>query len=708
MRGPLILFSLILLSLVLIGCATNSAVLAPTIQTDTLSRSPVTEGAQYQCWVSGKLAWDAVKENLKFIPQRTSQAHFDVWPLLNPPHCYNCVTINVVYHDKVQKLLDVDVTLFNPLGLPGWFVRGIVDTPDGSEVNLFNPDRWWHSADQLPDDDPAPFKAYATDNTDWAFGPGESHTETYEFQYWELGEFAECTYRVVARFPQEPGEPTSITCAADPMTFTNLGGFLTMRAEVEADSTSPPYAVEGRIRYYGEPSPGDWWSLRPESGNTYIGWYMGQETDAHMAVRWTAARMEGAGENYLALRRFSYVSHDPPTPTREFPQVGSSVGVFVDQLTTQMTEAQKEFMATHCVGSQKLVKDLADSMRVYSDDFIVLQYHLAFGAGDISNIHGNDWIKNWDFENAQEDFFEHRSWSTQPNQRVLQLDWNWHLTDPTSDWVLYFIGNTLERMDPLGDQFDGVFADSASQPWNTDPPKWWDGSDDPHDMFTYWTPKTQSFFDTVVQAYHTLPTYYYLIPNAGSYVTTISDITYDQCDGVMIEGFAHWGPENYFTEEDWRLQMNRIRSLAIQDKIILCQSGVDPDNTVDRGFVQGSYFLVKDNYTYLNMLGPWGLEPQWWPEYWWGAGDAIEDWTDISEIQDSGGCYARHFEQGIVIVNPSDEVRYYTTTKMYSHTIVAEGGLLPEDGIPTGVATGPLIEPGEQEIQPHSTWLGAG
>ena len=249
----------------------------------------------------------------------------------------------------------------------------------------------------------------------------------------------------------------------------------------------------------------------------------------------------------------------------------------------------------------------------------------------------------------------------------------------------------------------------ALLPWNTDPSKWWEGSDDPHDMFVYWTPKTQEFFDTVSSTLGSMVAPLHFIPNAGSYVTTISDITYEQCTGVMIEGFAHWGPDGYFTEEDWRLQMNRIRSLTKLEKVILCQTSVDPYNTVDRAFVLGSYCLIKDHFTYLNMLGPWGGEPQWWPEYHWNYGLAEPLlWSDIIEMQDSGGCYVRNYANGIVIVNPSDETRYYTTTKMYSHTMWAGGGLLPEDGIPTGAATGPLVEAGVQEIPPHSAWFGAG
>jgi hypothetical protein len=698
---------ILILALLVLSCAaSHPPATAPDLTGVALDGQSVS-GPHYIVWADGHLAWDDVSQALSFVPSRTSETFYNVWSLLNPPHCVDCVKINVVQHDPVAKTLVAEVTLRNPTKLSGYFVRGVVDPPQGSGIVLHDPDDWWHSALQPTDDPPAPFMAFAKDAYRMEFKPGEIHKATYAFSYGSLSEFGACTYRVIARFPMEPGEVLSLSNALTDGSLTKLGGFLTLSIDMQTEATSPNVDLFRQMRFPGEPSP-KWSTMRWEAGASYVAWFPGHATLADSAEIWIKAEMESAGDNYLAYWVGLEIQDVTPQPLRDFPPVGDGPSVFVDQLTTQMTDAQKAFMATHAVGSQKLVKTLADSMRSYNPDFIVVQYHLAFGAGDISNIDGNDWVSNWTFENAQEDFFEHRSWSTQPNQRVLQQDWNWYLTDPTGDWALYFIGNTLDRMDPLGEQFDGVFADSASQPWNTDPAKWWEGSDDPHDMFTYWTPKTQQFFDTVAAAYHTLPTYYYLIPNAGSYVTTISDITYDQCDGVMIEGFSHWDAGSYFDEVDWRLQMSRIRDLAIKDKIILCQTGVEVDNTVDRLFVLGSYMLIKDNYTYLNMLGPWGLEPQWWPEYSWNPGPAVEDWTTIDELQDPDGCYVRHFDNGIVIVNPSDETRYYTTTKMYSHTMYASGGLLPEDGVPTGVATGPIVGAGVQEIPPHSCWLGQG
>jgi len=693
--------------LLIISCA---ATYQPgvTPQTGDSSEGPRSASAPtYQIWADGRFAWDSSTQELVFVPARVADAHFNVWPLLNPPKCNSCVSLQVLSHDPVAKLLTVNVTLTNPTGLSGWFVRGLVIPEDDADLEVLSPDGWWHSLDMPVLEPPPAFMIFAGDQPDREFGPHETYSAIYQFRYASLSVFAKCEYQVLVRYPKEPGEVSFLGNGNVHGALTKSGGFISARADMEADATCPETSMQAQWETDWSDFS-DWHYLRIESGNTYLTWFPGIATASDTARLWIYARMVDSKGCALVYRIDLPILDATGVPNRVFPPAGTGGAVFVDQLSTQMTDPQKEFMATHCVGSQKLVKSLADSMRVYNPDFIVIQYHLAFGAGDLANIVGNDWVSNWTFENAQEDFFEHRSWSTQPNQRVLQQDWNWYLTDPTSEWALYFIGNTIERMDPLGDQFDGVFADSASQPWNTDPEKWWEGSDDPYDMFTYWTPKTQYFFDTVAQAYHTLPVYYYLIPNAGSYVTTISDITYNQCDGVMIEGFCHWGPDNYFTEEDWRLQMNRARSLAIQNKIILCQTDVDVDNIPDRRFVHGTYMLLLDNYTYLNMLGPWGLEPQWWPEYSWDPGPAVEDWVDIGELQDSGGCYVRTYENGIVIVNPSDEVRYFTTTKMYSHSMFAAGGLLPEDGVPTGVGTGPIVGPGVQEIAPHSTWLGAG
>jgi len=699
-------YFLSLLIFILIGCSNSFAdtLTWPVDENSSQFTSRSLSDTEYDTWLYGSLSWNFETNTLDFIPDRTADAHFDVWPMLNPPNCIDCVAISVVEHDPDAHVLIVDVLLRNPTSLTGFFVKGIIDPPADSGLYLSNASGYWHSADDPDTEPPAPFMVFAEDEPLLAFGPAQTHVSQYSFVYNSLSDFSGCAYKVIGRYPELPGEVERVYMDSLAGDFTTQGGFVQVRAAYVADVS---LEVTLKAAKFLDGVMSDWQTMREEPDGTWITWFPGEETTVDSASIYVMADTEVFNDS-LACRIILPVDDADPTPKRTFPLIESGIGVFVDQLTTQMTQAQMEFMATHCIGSQKLVKNLVDSMRAYNPDFIDLQYHLAFGEGDISNIHGNDWVKNWEFVNGQEDFFEHRSWSAQPANRVLQQDWEWYLTDPESDWVNYFIGNTLERMNPIGDQFDAVFADSASQPWNTDPEKWWEGSDDPHDMFTYWTPKTQSFFDTVAHAYHTLPTYYYLIPNAGSYVTTISDITYNQCDGIMIEGFAHWSPGSYFTEVDWRLQMNRARALAIQDKIILCQSGVDPGDTTDRGFVQGTYMLLQDNYTYFNMLGPWGLEPQWWPEYFWNPGVAVEDWTDISELQDSGGCYVRHFENGIVIVNPSDTTRYYTTEKMYSHTMVGAGGLLPEDGIPTGIATGPLVEAGEQEIPPYSSWLGAG
>jgi len=695
---------MLLFMLISFGCSGGGVAVSSPSDVDV--ERPSQGIPQYQIWYDGTLSWDESSENLIFIPKRNAEGYHNVWPLINPPNCYDCVTIKITSHDPIGKLLTAEVTLKNPTPLNGFYVRGLVIPHQATSLEMLNPHYWWKPADFAPGQTPAPFRIFAVEDNQYRFGPYESHTQEYQFHYGDLNDFSMCEYRVVVRFPKNPGEVRTIHYPFTHGAFTTSGGFISLRVMNDMFDNTPDYAVWGYKIVDGvaeEPV-----TFRQESWNEYLSWFPGVETSADTATIWVFAQADG-NQNALARKLEFPIEDVIPTPNRIFPLVIDGCKVFVDQLKGGMTDEQTEFMATNCVGSQKLVKTIADSMRAYNPDFIILQYHLAFGEGDISNVHGNDWIKNWEFVNVQEDFFEHRSWSTQPNQRVLQQDWLWYLTDPTSDWVMYFIGNTIERMNPLGDQFDAVFADSACQPWNTDPAKWWEGSDDPHDMFTYWTPKTQYFLDTVARAYHTLPTYYYLIPNAGSYVTTISDITYNQCDGVMIEGFCHWGVGSYFTEVDWCLQQNRTRALAIQDKIILCQTGVEVDNTLDRSFVHGSYMLLQDNHTYLNMLGPWGGgEPEWWPEYGWNPGPAVEDWTTIDELQDTDGCYVRHFANGIVIVNPSDETRYFTTTKMYSHTMYAEGGLLPEDGIPTGIATGPLIDPGIQTIPPHSTWLGIG
>jgi hypothetical protein len=72
---------------------------------------------------------------------------------------------------------------------------------------------------------------------------------------------------------------------------------------------------------------------------------------------------------------------------------------------------------------------------------------------------------------------------------------------------------------------------------------------------------------------------------------------------------------------------------------------------VARGFVLGSYLLVKGSHTFVNM--DVGTVPQWFPEYGVDLGlPASPPRASIEALRVRGGLYVRPYARGLVAVNP--------------------------------------------------------
>ena len=422
------------------------------------------------------------------------------------------------------------------------------------------------------------------------------------------------------------------------------------------------------------------------------------------------------------------------TARRELPDTTSEILVFADQLLPgEMTEAQIEWCAENLVGTQKIRYSQANAFRQYNDDFIVVGYHLGNGAGPIGNVHGDDWDgdADWPYVDLHEDWFIHPAGSSQPNGRCLQQVWGWYAMDPNSDWQDYLAANLLQLIGE--DHFDGWFIDSCHQPYDMDPAVWWPSG---QEWYEYFTPKLHEMLRTVNLAADAHPLDPFIIPNAGQYVTTLSDIKYYgddwACDGIMIEGYAHWSPGRYFAEVDWVLQQNRILDHQAHGLATILQTGIstdtiDPVNVTDRLFVFGSYLLVKGDHTYINWLGDDGLDwiqadiGQWYPEFDidedegfpWGAPQGTpETIADlyVAEHEDHGvTCgpfYRRNYPYGFVLVNPSTTaVNFYVPWTMQSLSVDGGGNVLA-DGTTTGSYSWDAMSMGETVVlEPHTALI---
>ena|GEM_PF-6720631 len=79
---------------------------------------------------------------------------------------------------------------------------------------------------------------------------------------------------------------------------------------------------------------------------------------------------------------------------RDFPNTKNGIFIFYDQLPFGLTSAQLQFAAQHYVGCQKITLDMVNGLRGFNNNFIVVNYRLAFGTYENipSYLEGNDWL----------------------------------------------------------------------------------------------------------------------------------------------------------------------------------------------------------------------------------------------------------------------------------------------------------------------------
>jgi len=253
---------------------------------------------------------------------------------------------------------------------------------------------------------------------------------------------------------------------------------------------------------------------------------------------------------------------------------------------------------------------------------------------------GSRWASGYGFVRRHDSWFWHIG-----GRRVLQVQYDWYLMNPDSGWRRYWADRVLYEARLLGD--DGVFADSLSVPQYL-------GADSFSPSLQYfvgeaaWTARIDRFMR---YEHSRLRGRLWFIPNAGSWITTRDRTDYAIADGVMIEGFAEGGASSFYALSDWQLQMDRVLGLVRRGRVILAQSYLDASDLRARGFVLGSYLLVKGTHTFVNM--DIGQEAQWFPEYGVDLGPALAPPpARIDALRTAGGVYVRSFARGLVAVNP--------------------------------------------------------
>jgi len=104
--------------------------------------------------------------------------------------------------------------------------------------------------------------------------------------------------------------------------------------------------------------------------------------------------------------------------------------------------------------------------------------------------------------------------------------------------------------------------------------------------------------------------------------------------------------------------MNRALGLVRRGRIILAQSYLEPGDLRARGFVLGSYLLIKGSHTFINL--DIGQSAQWFPEYGLELGPALAPApASIAALRRANGLYVRRYENGTVVVNPEGQAHLF-------------------------------------------------
>jgi hypothetical protein len=254
-------------------------------------------------------------------------------------------------------------------------------------------------------------------------------------------------------------------------------------------------------------------------------------------------------------------------------------------------------------------------------------------------------------------------------QRIKDSIDDWYQMDiSSSEWRQYWLSSVIQNMRATG--ADGVFADSFTggiggalydQPLNAvryqgtnaaDPAYWPDG--------VTWTDQLGQLIDYVQAGLHATSEQFKYIPNLDARVTSWEPTGYYQnVDGAFLEGFGDWGATYSGAPSDWVLSMNRGIQLVRRDKIVIMQPYMgQPDSTdgrKQRGFLLGTYLLLKGDHTYVNIVSSDGGGPYYFPEYQLDLGPATTPLPeDVSQYL-WNGVYRRDYANGIVLVNPNDD-----------------------------------------------------
>jgi hypothetical protein len=368
-----------------------------------------------------------------------------------------------------------------------------------------------------------------------------------------------------------------------------------------------------------------------------------------------------------------------PRARRAFPDTSTTIAILADQLPGRMTPEQLRFVSQRFVGSQKLTLDISRALRQLNPAFLVLHYRLGMwqsAEGVRYIVNGVDWGNDFAEVSGHEEWF----WHNQKGQRVAStIDGKLLMNLGQEDLAKYWADSMIAQARAC--ECDAVFADSSSPALLTleasasEPRFATTGAKDARlpelqgrSFVDAWT-AFMTGLEAAVSAGGLV-----LIPNVGSLITTWDPTPYEVTSGAFVEGFT----SPAYALDDWKASVNRMLGMVKRDKILVLQNYLrSVDDRERRRYFLANYLLVKGRRTYLEYFAQSPLE--WYPEWDVDLGSALSVPNTVEELAD-GGVYRRHFERGVVIVNPGDTPATVTFDTPLQRLEFNDGGPLPASG----------------------------
>src|SRR5579883_635585 len=400
----------------------------------------------------------------------------------------------------------------------------------------------------------------------------------------------------------------------------------------------------------------------------------------------------------------------PPLPsTRRY------VLIWKDQLAdavNPISDAQKQFIVTHYVGTQKLFKHQIDEYRAMNPNFMMLVYHLAYGLNGadqpnpVGNITGpenygqedTDTFTPWVAMNGgdREPAYEHGVNTGNTNNRISYPDPYWLMDIASTEWRNYLFQTLIEWQAFPTAKSSGVFLDVAFFPWyDYSPDMWWaapmlagDGSRTA--LRDWWNPRATDYFNAMRAAFAPDANHprYLVIPNPDALVdSTDEPAFFVGTDGAFTENWQAVTKD----AGDWNLSVKRLcRYVTGKAKVWMADvTSAGTDLMIsDREMLIGTYLLIRNGTSYY-MLG--NSDITWYPEYEIDLGGYVDEPpSDLEQLKvagdggANGGLYLRRHVSGLVLVNSSDFAQTYTMSTPMKRASFSGSGAVADDGtLPT-------------------------